>query len=148
MPFVTMPYSQRMSDLVVHEMDPSVGYSRKCVNVTPPADGATVDIGTVVFRAASTNPAAPYAVLSAAAAISEDNEFAVIYGNEFSFNPSFVPRAIVAGQFNAVGFVGHSGGLQLKEYYLRQRHAALSDAEFASLKEVLEKQGIIVLETK
>ena len=35
MPFVDMPYSKRLSDLVVHEIDPSVGYGRKCVNVTP-----------------------------------------------------------------------------------------------------------------
>jgi hypothetical protein len=129
-------------------MDPRVGYSRKCVNVTPPAAGATVDIGTVVFRAKGTDPAAPYAVLSAALDIAETNEFAVVYGDHYSYNPSFAPRAIAAGQFNAVGFVGHSGGLQLKEYFLKQRHAALTDAEFASLKEVLEKQGIIVLETK
>ena len=148
MPFVTMPHSQRLSDLVVHEMDPSVGYSRKCVNVTPPAASAPVEIGTVVFRTKGVDPTAPYAVLSAALDIVETNEFAVIYGDEYSFNPSFVPRAIAAGQFNAVGFVGHSGALQLKEYYIKQRHAALSDAEFASLKEVLEKQGIIVLETK
>ena len=148
MPFVTMPYSQQLSDLVVHELDPSVGYSRKCVNVTPPAAGAAVEVGTVAFRAAATDPLAPYAVLSAAADIADTNEYVVIYGDEFSFNPSFVPRAIAAGQFNAVGFVGHSGGLQLKEYYLKQRHAALTDAQFASLKEVLEKQGIVVLETK
>ena len=42
MPFVDMPYSKRLSDLVVHEIDPSVGYGRKCVNVTPPAGGAAV----------------------------------------------------------------------------------------------------------
>lgn len=148
MPFVDMPYSKRLSDLVVHELDPSVGYGRKCVNVTPPAAGAAVEIGTVVFRAKGVDPEGAYAVLSAAAQIVETNEFAVIYGDEYSFNPSFVPRAIVAGQFNAVGFVGHSGGLQLKEYFLKQVHSALTDAQFASLKEVLEKQGIVVLETK
>lgn len=148
MPFVDMPYSKRLSDLVVHELDPSVGYGRKCVNVTPPAAGAAVEIGTVVFRAKGVDPEGAYAVLSAAAQIAETNEFAVIYGDEYSFNPSFVPRAIIAGQFNAVGFVGHSGGLQLKEYFLKQVHSALTDAQFASLKEVLEKQGIVVLETK
>ena len=115
MPFVTMPYSKRLSDLVVHEIDPSVGYGRKCVNVTPPAGGAAVEIGTVVYRAKGTNPEGAYAVLSAAAQIAETNEFAVIYGDHYSFNPSFVPRAIAAGQFNADGFVGHSGVLKLKE---------------------------------
>lgn len=152
MPFVDMPYSKRLSDLVVHEIDPSVGYGRKCVNITPPAGDAAVEIGTVVYRAKGTDPEGAYAVLSAADQIAETNEFAVIYGDHYSFNPSFVPRAIVAGQYNAVGFVGHSGGLQLKEYFIRQfadtLGTPLTDAQFASLKEVLEKQGIVVLETK
>lgn len=263
MPFVDMPYSKRLSDLVVHEIDPSVGYGRKCVNVTPPAGGAAVEIGTVVYRAkgtpafnntetatftfedvtasgenatitiagrvititdASSATAAQiaqafitgvtvgsaavsgtlsgytvvagataaeavfasatpntnvtdltaavagdagaltpvisqgvadnqtYAVIADATALVNTNEFAVIYGDHYSFNPSFVPRAIVAGQFNAVGFVGHSGGLQLKEYYIRQFADTLGTPltvdQFASLKELLENQGIVVLETK
>jgi hypothetical protein len=152
MPFVNFPYSVRMSDLVVHEIDPSVGYGRKCVNVTPPAGGATVEIGTVAYRAKGTDPEGAYAVMTAATQAVETNEFAVIYGDEYSFNPSFVPRAIAAGQFNAVGFVGHSGGLQLKEYFIRQfadtLGAPLTEAQFNALKEVLEKQGIVVLETK
>lgn len=152
MPFVDMPYSKRLSDLVVHEIDPSVGYGRKCVNVTPPAGGAAVEIGTIVYRAKDTAPEGAYTVLSDTAQIAETNEFAVIYGDHYSFNPSFVPRAIVAGQFNAVGFVGHSGGLQLKEYYILHRildlGIPLTKAQFAKLKEVLEKQGIVVLETR
>ena len=152
MPFIDMPHSLRMSDLVVHEIDPSVGYGRKCVNVTPPAGGAAVRIGTVAFRAKSANVDAPYAVVTAAAALVDTNEFVVVYGDHYSFNPSFVPRAIATGQFNAVGFVGHTGGLQLKEYYLKQYADSLgtplTDAQFSTLKELLEKQGIVVLETK
>lgn len=153
MPFVNDPYSARLSDLIVHELDPSVGYSRKCINVTPPAGGAAVKIGTVVFRAKSTDVAGAYAVVSNANQLVETNEFAVVFGDHYGFNPSFVPRTIASGQFNAVAIVGRAGGIQLKEYFIKQwaqdsGGLALSDANFAILKEVLEKQGIIVLETK
>lgn len=151
MPFVPAAYAKRFSDLVVHEIDPSVGYSRRDINITPPAADATVELGTVVFRARTSDLTAPYAVLTAAA-LSEDNEFAVVYGDEFSFNPSFVPRAIAEGQYNGVGFVGTSGGLQLKEYYIKQvaqdeDGAALTDEQFETLKGLLEAQGIQVLKT-
>lgn len=150
MPFVQETFVQRLSDLVVHEMDPSVGYSRRDLNVTPGT--APVTLGTVVYRARTADKTAPYAVLDGAAAIVDTNEFAVVYGDHFSFNPSFVPRAIAAGRYNAVGYVGTSGALQLKEYYIKQvaqaaDGAALSDAEFETLKGALEQQGIQVLKT-
>lgn len=152
MPFVNDAYSKRFSDLVVHELDPSVGYGRKSVNVTPPANSGAVQLGTVVFRAKGTNPEAAYAVFSNVSQLVATNEFAVIYGDHFSFNPSFVPRAVAAGRFNAVGFVGHAGGLQLKELYIKETVTAavpaITAAEFESLKELLELQGIVVLETK
>ena len=37
MPFVAETFVKRFSDLVVHELDPSVGYSRRDLNITPPA---------------------------------------------------------------------------------------------------------------
>lgn len=139
------------SDLVYHELDPSVGYARQDLNVTPPAGGAAVEMGTVVFRAkASANTAeTAYAVLSAAAQIVNTNEFAVVYGDHYQCKESFVPRTIASGQFNAVGFVGKNGGLQLKDYLIKAiaqdaGGANLSDAEFENLREVLASQGIIV----
>ena len=150
MPFVQETYVQRLSDLVVHEMDPSVGYSRRDVNVTPGT--APVTLGTVVYRAATADLDAPYAVLDGAAALVDTNQFAVVFGDHFSFNPSFTPRAIADGRYNAVAFVGTSGGLQLKEYFIKRvaqdaDGAALTDAQFETLKGVLEAQGIQVLKT-
>lgn len=153
MPFVPETFVQRFSDLVVHEHDPSVGYSRRDLNVTP--GSAPVQLGTVVYRAKTADLTAPWTVLGGAAPLVLTNEFAVVYGDHFSFNPSFTPRAIAAGRYNAVGFVGTSGALQLKEYYIKQvaqsavdaGGAALTDAQVETLKGLLEQQGIQVLKT-
>lgn len=153
MPFVAETYQARFSDLVVHELDPSVGYSRRDLNITPPAQ--PVLLGTVVYRAKSADLTAPWTVLASATPLVLTNEFAVVYGDHFSFNPSFTPRAIAAGRYNAVGFVGTSGALQLKEYYIKQvaqsavvdGGAALTDAQVETLKGLLEQQGIQVLKT-
>lgn len=153
MPFVAETFVQRFSDLVVHEMDPSVGYSRRDLNITPPT--VPVRLGTVVYRAKSVDLTAPWTVLASATPLVLTNEFAVVYGDHFSFNPSFIPRAIAAGRYNAVGFVGTSGALQLKEYYIKQvaqsatnvGGAALTDAQVETLKGLLEQQGIQVLHT-
>jgi hypothetical protein len=153
MPFVAGTFVKRVSDLVVHEMDPSVGYSRRDLNITPPAQ--PVLLGTVVYRAKSADLTAPWTVLASATPLVLTNEFAVVYGDHFSFNPSFTPRAIATGRYNAVGFVGTSGALQLKEYYIKQvaqsavnvGGAALTDAQVETLKGLLEQQGIQVLKT-
>lgn len=153
MPFVAETFVQRFSDLVVHELDPSVGYSRRDLNITPITPA--VRMGTVVYRAKSADLTAPWTVLASATPLVLTNEFAVVYGDHFSFNPSFVPRAIAAGRYNAVGFVGTSGALQLKEYYIKQvakstaatGGADLTDAQVETLKGLLEQQGIQVLKT-
>lgn len=142
MPVVSRPLEPLFSDLVFHELDPSAGYARECINVTPPAASAPVLLGTVVFRAASVDPTAAYAVLVNASDIVATNEFAVVFGNGFGFNASFVPNAIATGALNAVAF--KRGLVQLKDYYIKLRHANLNATQFASLKEVLKKQGVIV----
>ena len=150
MPFVEFN-SKQLSDLVVHEQDPSVGYARQDLNVTPPAGGAAIAMGTVVLRAkAATNtPATAYSVLDASSDLSVDNEFAVVYGNHYSCQESFVPRSIANGQFNAVGFVGKNGGLILKDKLVREvamdsEGAALTETQFQQLRELLASQGIIL----
>lgn len=153
MPFVAQTFVQRMSDLVVHELDPSVGYSRRDLNITPITPA--IRIGTVVYRAKSADLTAAWTVLASATPLVLTNEFAVVYGDHFSFNPSFVPRAIAAGRYNAVGFVGTSGALQLKEYFIKTvakstaatGGADLTDAQVETLKGLLEQQGIQVLKT-
>jgi len=145
MPYTNVPYEARLSDLIVGEpLTPvDVGYSRQSINVTPPAASAPVLLGTVVFRAKSADKAAPYAVVTAAGNIDVTaNEYAVVFGNHFGFNASFVPNAIVANEFNSVAFV--RGPITLKEYYLKQVHSGLSATNFALLKEVLAKQGVVV----
>lgn len=148
MPFTNRGYAKLLSDLVVNELDPKVGYARQVINVTPPASSGTLKFGQVVFRAKSDNPAAPYAVLSAAADLALTNEYAVVFGDEYGLNEEFVPKTISATlEGNAVSFL--RGPVALKEFYIKQvaqdsAGAALTDAEFGRLKELLSKQGVIV----
>lgn len=151
MPFVDINLNKRLSDLVFHEVDPASGYARECINVTPPANSLPVAIGTVVFRAkTSTDPKAAYAVLTANSQLVDTNEFAVVFGDGYGFNPSFVPFAVNTTSFNAVSF--KRGMVQLKEYYIKQvaksatnvGGAALTDAQFETLRELLKRQDVIV----
>jgi len=147
MPLTTL--SRRvLSDLVVHEFDPAVGYARQDLNVTP--DGE-ITVGTVVVRAksASNTAATAWAVLDGASDVAATNEFAIVYGDHFGFNEAFTPRTIASGRFNAVGFTGKNGGLILKDWLVKQvaqdeEGAALTDAQFAALCELLKAQGIIL----
>lgn len=148
MPFVPAVLNKRLSDLIVHEIDPSVGYNRRDINITP----AEVSLGQVVYREATSDLTAPYTVLDGAAALVDTNEFAIVLGDHFSFNPEFTPRAIEEGQWNAVVIVGNGNAIQLKEYYVKQTAqdadgADLSDAEFETLRGLLEAAGIQLLKT-
>lgn len=150
MPFETVAFRSLFSDLVVNEYEPSIGYCRESINVTPPAASAPVKLGTVVYRAKSLNPAAAYTVLDGAGALVSTNEFAVIIGDEYSFKPEYVPNAIQANEFNSVAY--KRGPVILKEYYIKAiaqdaAGANLSAAEFITLKEVLKAQGIVVERT-
>lgn len=149
MPFVPAVFTKRFSDLVVHETDPSVGYNRRDVNITP---NGVVQMGTIGVRAITSDLEAPYAALSGAADLVDTNEFVVVFGDHFSFNPEFTPRAIEAGSYNAVAIVGNGNAIQLKEYYVKQvaqdaEGAALTDAQFETLRGLLEAQGIQLLKT-
>lgn len=146
MPFVAKPLPVRFSDLVVKEIDPASAYSRDSINVTPPAAAAPLKIGNVVFRAKSLDPAAAYAVLSNVSQLVDTNEFAVVFGDEYSFNPSFVPKAIAAGKFNTIAFI--RGMVQLKDYYVKKNNIAMTAAQLATLSTLLKRQGVILVETK
>lgn len=152
MPFTTANYVQRLSDIIVHEKDPSVGYARRDINITP--DGA-IQAGTVVFRAKTADLTAAWTKLvpgTSGANLVATNEFAIVIGDHFSYNPLFTPRAISAGRFNAVAIVGGGDAIQLKEYYIKQialdtNVSGLSEAQFETLRGLLEAQGIQLLET-
>lgn len=153
MPFVSFNQTQ-LSALVQNELDPSVGAARQVINVTPPANDGAIPMGTVAFRAkaASNTEATAYTVLSDAAQLVDTNEFAIVFGDHYSQQATFVPRAIAANQFNAVSFVGKNGMLILKEKLVKEvaqdtGGAALSDAEFEQLRELLKVQGVILERT-
>ena len=146
MAFTDRAYPKQMSDLVVSEVNPSLGYARETINVTA---GATVPFGQVVFRAKSADPLAPYAVITAAANVAIANEFAVVFGDNYSVQDGFVPNAVSTNATigNAVAFV--RGSVILKEHYIKAiamdaTGANLTAAKFGELKELLAKQGVIV----
>ena len=147
MPFENIaPRDVRLSDLVVWEgFEPSDGYNRRDLNITPPAASAPVKLGTIVFRAKSTDEAAPFAVVAAAGDIALTNEYAIALGNHYGYKTSFVPDAIAAGKFNAIGYT--SGPMKIKDYLPKAIHSALNATQFAALAQALEKQGIVVLDT-
>lgn len=143
MPFVANVLPIRLSDLVFHEVDPASRYSRESINITPAGE---LDIGKIVFRAKATlDPAAPYAVLSDVAQLVDTNEFVVVFGDQYGFNPKFTPNAIQTGEFNAVGFI--RGQVQLKDYYLKLNNITMTDAQFGTLTTLLKRQGIVVEKT-
>lgn len=146
MPFQAMPVREkRLSDLVVYEgIEPSVGYNRRELNVTPPAASAPLKLGTIVFRAKSADETAPYAVVAAGADVALTNEYAVVIGNHYGYQPSFKPEAIAAGKFNAIAYT--SGPMMIKDYLPKQIHSALTATQFAALAQALEKQGIVVVD--
>lgn len=141
MPFVNDANQARLSDLIFDEYI-QAGFTREVINVTPPAAGAPVTLGTVVFRAKSLDPAAAYAVVAANTALVSTNEFAVVFGDGYGFNPSFVPNAIGAGKTNAVSV--KRGPIQLKDALIKGVHTALTAAEIITLKELLKLQGVVV----
>lgn len=146
MPFQAMPVREkRLSDLVVFEgFEPSVGYNRRDINVTPPAASAPVKLGTVVFRVKSTDETAAFAVVAAVGDIALTNEYAIVIGDQYSYQASFVPAAIAAGKFNAIAYT--SGPMKIKEYLPKAIHSALNATQFAALAQALEKQGIVVID--
>lgn len=144
MPFTS--YNRWMlSDLVVNEQDPSVGYARKVIRV---AGTGTLPLGAVVFRAKGTDPTVPYAPVTAAGNIATTNEYAVVFGDNYGFKEEItLSGATPAANGNAVAFV--QGDVILKEYLLKQflqdeDGADLTDAQFASVKHMLEQQGVRV----
>lgn len=147
MPFEAIaPRAARLSDLVVWEgFEPSDAFNRRDINVTPPAASAPLKLGTIVFRAKSTDETAAFAVVAAAGDVALTNEYAVVFGDFYGYKPSFVPAAIAAGKFNAIAYT--SGPMKIKDYLPKAIHSALNATQFAALAQALEKQGIVVLDT-
>lgn len=131
----------RLSDIVFHEQDPCVGAAREDINVTPTT--TPIKAGTVVFRALSElDQYAPYTVLTDAAALTVENEFGIVIGDQFSFRSEFTPKAVADKTFNAV--VLKRGNIQVKEYLPKQIHGETLGEDFETLRELLKRQGVIM----
>lgn len=132
----------RLSDLVVHEVDPSAGYARRVVALS---DTSTdVPMGTVVYRTISSGQLdqdASYAVVTYGddTKLVATNEFAVVFGDAYSAKDTFTTAS--SGTTDAVAFV--RGEVQLKEGKVQAATGA-SDAQMKKLKALLEAQGVIL----
>ena len=140
MPLVQRNFRQ-LSDLVFHEIDPSVGYAREVVFVDVAAD-TTVPVGMVAYRAKGASEGA-YTLLSAAAQLVATNEFVVLFGDEYGFRTDGIPLAAAETADNAVGFV--RGPVQLKDCLIREATSGFLDAtQFEQLRHLLKAQDVIV----
>lgn len=137
-----------LSDLVVHEADPSVGKSRRVVAL---GDVNTeFKMGTVVFRAkaAAQKGVTPYDKLNIATAgqvNTDNNEYAIVFGDHYGFNPKFTaPDEDAKG----VAFV-HDVVLKDAEIIAANNINldGTHNANYAMLLANLERQGIVVEKT-
>lgn len=140
MPFVDFNRTQ-LSDLVVHEQDPSVGYARRVI-VVQSSDTVPVVIGTLVFRVKNVSVNAPYAPVTTNAALVATNEFAVAFGDNYSCKDEWIAAAAATAP-NTVAFV--KGDVILKDALLLETTGFVrGDADYLKMKQLLENQGIII----
>lgn len=128
-----------LGDLVVHELDPSVGYARKVItlNFAAAGDASAVVMGTVVAKAAADTT---YHKVVAADLTTAGTRFAVVFGDVYGWKPRF---AITAGQnAQAVAFVRDE--VVLSDFLIKQVNTQLNAAQIVTLKGLLEAQGILV----
>lgn len=140
MPLVTRGFTQ-LSDLVVHERDPSVGYAREVVFVDVAADTPVV-MGMVAYRAKAATDTA-YALLSNASQLVTTNEFVVLFGDEYSAKPQGFTLLAADTTDNAVGYVRDN--VILKDYLIKSATSGFLNAtQFAALVHLLKAQDVIV----
>ncbi len=141
MPLVSRTFSQ-LSQLVLHEKDPAVGYAREVIFVDVAAD-TVVTPGTVVFRAKAATDTS-YAPLTSNAQLVTTNEFAVLFGDKYGCKESWTLLGADTTD-NAVAFVRDN--VILKDYLLKVKYvtgAVLTAPQFEALRHLLKEQGIIV----
>ena len=137
----------KLSDLVVHEIDPSVGYARRVVNISTTA--TDVPMGTIVYRTISSgalDQGASFAVLSdPEVQLVATNEFAVQFGDNYGCKTAWIAGAS-ASTVNSVAFV--KGDVILKdELILDATGFTRNSVEHRKLKQLLENQGVIIEQT-
>lgn len=144
MPLISRSFNQ-LSDLVLHEKDPNVGYAREVVFVDVASD-TPVTLGTVAYRAKAATDTA-YAPLSNASQLVTTNEFIVLFGDRYGCKESGWTLLAADTTDNAVGFVRDT--VILKDYLLKQLYTPATDPlltsnQFAGLVHLLKEQGVIV----
>lgn len=144
MPLVSRSFTQ-LSDLVLHERDPSVGYAREVVFVDVSAD-TDVTLGTVAYRAKGATDTA-YSLLTAAAQLVATNEFVVLFGDQYGCRTDGWTLLADDTLDNAVGFVRDN--VILKDYLVEQLYTTgdtpvLTPTQFESLRHLLKAQGVIL----
>lgn len=126
------------SDLVIDHKE--FHFSNENINITP---AGVLPLGAIVARAKGGTAADPYKVIATADVV-DTNEFAVVFGDHHSFAYDFTPKAIKAGQFNALGIVR---GAAFKEFYIKANYATvLGTTNYPKLLKLLADQGLLVLE--
>lgn len=140
MPLVTRGFTQ-LSDLVVHERDPSVGYAREVVFVDVAADTPVV-MGMVAYRAKAATDTA-YTLMTAAAQLVTTNEFVVLFGDRYCAKPQGFTLLAADTTDNAVGYVRDN--VILKDYPIKAATSGfLNASQFEALRHLLKEQGVIV----
>lgn len=136
-----------LSDLVVHEADPSVGKSRRVIALPATTD---FKLGTVVYRAKAAakkgeTAYAPITIATDAQFNTGVNEYAVVFGDAYGFNPEFKTPATDP---KGVAFV-HDVILKDAEIIAANNVTldGTDDDNWATLLACLERQGIVVEKT-
>jgi hypothetical protein len=136
MPFTAI-VDPRFSDLVINEREDYRSRGSRLVSLVA---GETSPQGTVLYRAKGTNPDATYAKVTAGAQLVTTNEFAILAGDAYSLQESVV--FATATPKKALVWVRDA---EFKEAPVLAIHdAALSDAEWATLKLLLTNQNIFL----
>lgn len=140
MPLVTRGFTQ-LSDLVVHERDPSVGYAREVVFVDVAADTPVV-MGMVAYRAKAATDTA-YTLMTAAAQLVTTNEFVVLFGDRYCAKPQGFTLLAADTTDNTVGYVRDN--VILKDFPIKAATSGfLNASQFEALRHLLKEQGVIV----
>lgn len=131
----------RLSDLVVHEYDPSVGYTRDVITLNFVAAGA-VPMGTAVYRAKGVDDSADWAKVTANSQLVATNEFAIVFGDGYGAKETF--DVLITTDTKAVAF--RRGPVILKDYLVKSLAVAagLTAPQFETLRKLLKDQGVIV----
>ena len=126
-----------LSDLLVKERE---DYYSRAEGIVSIAAGETSPQGTVFFRAKGTDPAATWTKVVAAGNLVTTNEFAILAGDHYNIQKS-VTFATTTPK-TALFWVRDA---EFKQTPILAIHdAALSDAEFATLKKLLADQELFI----